>query len=98
LRSALSQKVIDSELTAIDNIAFDAPKTKSMVAVLKAFNEPRKTLLVVDEFDQNVVLSANNIPNLKVIEAKGINVYDILNCTNLMMTEKAIKTVEEALA
>lgn len=69
-----------------------------MVEVLKAFNSPRKVLLVVDEFDENVLLSCRNIPNLKLIEANGINVYDILDCTNLMMTEKAVKAVEEALA
>ena len=98
LKSALSQKIIDKEFTALDALSFETIKTKNMVEVLKAFNSPRKVLLVVDEFDENVLLSCRNIPNLKLIEANGINVYDILDCTNLMMTEKAVKAVEEALA
>ncbi len=98
LRSALSQKVIDNELVAVDNIAFDTIKTKNMVNVLAAFDTPRKTLIVVDELNDNVVLSARNIPGVKIVDAKGVNVYDVLNCTKLMMTEKAIKAVEEVLA
>ena len=98
LKSALSQKVIDKELVALDQLAFDAPKTKSMVAVLNALEANRKTLVVLDEINENVVLSARNIPGVKVIDAKGLNVYDILDCTKLVMTEAAIKSVEEVLA
>ena len=98
LRSALSQKVIDSELVALNELTIDAPKTKSMVAVLDALKADRKTLVVVDELNDNVVLSARNIPGVKVIDASGLNVYDILDCTKLVMTEKAIKAVEEVLA
>jgi len=98
LRSALSQKVIDEELTALDALELANGKTKSMVAVLNAFNNPKKTLLVVDAVDENLVRASGNIPNLKVIEANGLNVYDVLDCSTLMMTEKAIKAVEEVLA
>ena len=98
LRSALSQKVIDSELTVLDNIAFDAPKTKSMVAVLKAFGADRKALIVVEGENANVELSARNIPGVKVVDSKGINVYDILNCNNMFVTEAAVKAIEEVLA
>lgn len=98
LRSALSQKVIDSELTILDTIAFDAPKTKAMVAVLKAFEADRKALIVTDEKNANVELSARNIPGVKVVDSKGINVYDILNSDKMFVTEAAVKAIEEVLA
>lgn len=98
LRSALSQKLIDNEFTALDALAFDTKKTKNMVEVMNAFSTPRKALVVVDEIDENVALSARNLPNVKLLDAKHLNVYDVLNSTNLFMTEAAIKAVEEVLA
>jgi large subunit ribosomal protein L4 len=98
LKSALSQKVIDSELTVLDNLALNAPKTKDMVKILANLDANRKTLIVMDEICENVALSARNIPGVKVIASTGLNVYDILDCTKLVMTEKAIAKVEEVLA
>ena len=98
LKSALSSKVQDNEFTAIDGISFEAPKTKQMVKVLENLNAPVKTLIVVDEITLNVEKSASNIPGVKLLDAKHVNVYDILNSDKLIMTEAAIKTVEEVLA
>ena len=98
LKSALSQKVIDNEMTVLDNITFDAPKTKAMIKVLENLEANRKTLIVMDEVNEFVALSARNIPGVKVINSKGLNVYDILDSTKLVMTEEAIKAVEEVLA
>ena len=97
-KSALSSKVQDNEFTAIDGISFEAPKTKQMVKVLENLNAPVKTLIVVDEITLNVEKSASNIPGVKLLDAKHINVYDILNSDKLIMTEAAIKAVEEVLA
>lgn len=97
LRSALSSKVQDNEFKVLDNIAFDAPKTKAMVKVLANLNAEGKTLLVVDEVVDNVMLSARNIPGLMVLEATAINVYDILNSNNLIVTEAAVRKIEEGL-
>ena len=97
LRSALSSKVQDNEFKVLDNIAFEAPKTKAMVKVLANLNAEGKTLLVVDEINDNVMLSARNIPNLMLLEATGINVYDILNSNNLILTEAAVRKIEEGL-
>ncbi len=97
LRSALSSKVQDNEFKVLDNIAFDAPKTKAMVKVLANLNAEGKTLLVVDEINDNVMLSARNIPNLMLLDATGINVYDILNSNNLILTEAAVRKIEEGL-
>ena len=98
LKSALSQKVIDNEMTVLDTITLNAPKTKDMIKVLENLEANRKTLIVMDEVDENVALSARNIPGVKVINSKGLNVYDILDSTKLVMTEGAIKAVEEVLA
>ena len=97
IRSALSSKVQDNEFKVLDNIAFDAPKTKAMVKVLANLNAEGKTLLVVDEINDNVMLSARNIPNLMILESTGINVYDILNSNNLIVTEAAVRKIEEGL-
>lgn len=97
LKSALSTKVIDNEFMALEGIKFEAPKTKEMVKVLANLNAPTKTLIVVDEIDENVARSANNIPGVKLLDAKRVNVYDILNSNKLIMTEAAIKSVEEVL-
>ena len=97
LRSVLSQKVIDQELVALDAIAFDTIKTKNVVNFLGNFENPRKTLIVVDKLEENLVLSARNVPGVKVIEASNVNGDDVMDCTKLMMTEKAIKAVEEVL-
>lgn len=98
LKSALSQKVIDNEMTVLDTIALNAPKTKDMIKVLENLEANRKTLIVMDEVNENITLSARNIPGVKVIDSKGLNVYDILDCTKLVITEDAIKAVEEVLA
>ncbi len=98
LKSALSQKVIDEELTVLDKLTVEAPKTKTMVKVLENLDATRKTLIVMDSVDDNVALSARNIPGVKVIDSKGLNVYDILDSNKLVMTEEAIKAVEEVLA
>lgn len=98
LKSALSQKVIDEELTVLDKLTVEAPKTKTMVKVLENLEATRKTLIVMDSVDDNVALSARNIPGVKVIDSKGLNVYDILDSNKLVMTEEAVKAVEEVLA
>ena len=97
LKSALSTKIIDNEFMALEAIKFDAPKTKEMVKVLANLDAPTKTLIIVDEIDENVARSANNIPGVKLLDARRANVYDILNSDKLIMTEAAIKSVEEGL-
>ncbi|RHM61104.1 MULTISPECIES: 50S ribosomal protein L4 [Coprobacillaceae] len=98
LKSALSTKVQDNEFMAIEGIKIEAPKTKDMVKVLENLQAPAKTLIVFDEICPIVAKSANNIPGVKLLDAKHVNVYDILNSNKLIMTEAAIKAVEEVLA
>lgn len=98
LKSALSTKVQDNEFMAVESITMNAPKTKDMVKVLANLEAPTKTLIVVDEIEENVAKSSNNIPGVKLLDASHVNVYDILNCDKLIMTEAAVKAVEEVLA
>ena len=69
-----------------------------MIKVLENLNVKGKTLLVMDEIDENVRLSARNIPGVMVLDSHGINVYDILNSNNMIVTEAAVRVIEEGLA
>ncbi len=100
LKSALSSKVLDKEFGVIDQIVLEAPKTKEFAAIVDAIKAPTKTLFVVgvNEETDNTYLSARNIPDVMVMNSKGINVYDLLNANHVFMTAAAVKEVEEALA
>ena len=98
LKSALSTKVADNELTVLDELKFDAIKTKEMVKVLTAVKAAKKTLVVLSEKDDVVYCSARNIEGVKVALVNTINVYDILNCDTLVVTKDAVAKIEEVYA
>ena len=95
MKSALSAKVADNNLLVLDTLTFAAPKTKDMVAVLKALNVAEKTLIVLAGPDANVVKSAKNIPGVKVLYVNTLNVYDILKYDKFMVTKEAANKIEE---
>ena len=100
LRSALSDKFQNSNLTLIDNLAFDEIKTKKAVALLDAFGFDRKTLFVADaseDFD-NAYVSMRNIPNAMLVTVAALNVYDIVNADKLVFTEAAAAKAGEVFA
>jgi len=97
LLSALSTKVKADELIVVDNLSFDAPKTKEFIKVLAALSVEKKALIVTADLDETVALSARNIPGVTVTTASGLNVLDIVNHTNLVMTKAAVEKVEEVL-
>lgn len=98
LKSALSSKVAAGEMIVLDRIAFEEPKTKAMVAMLKRFDINRKALIVTAEPDVNVIKSGRNIPGVTTLESTGLNVYDLLAHDKLVITKDAVGKVEEALA
>jgi len=104
LRSAYSVVLKDKTLLALDQIAFEAPKTKEFVSFLSKFEAAEKKTLVIlgcDNVDcdcDNILLSARNLQNVKVANANTIAVEDLLHFDVVMMTQDAIKMVEEALA
>ncbi len=91
LRSALSQKVLDNELVVLENLEFGEIKTASFKAVMGKLNLERKVLFVVsnDEDVYNAYLSMRNIAGTSLLTVEGLNVYDIMNSTRIVFTEKA---------
>lgn len=97
IKSALSSKVKENNILVLDALSFDAPKTKDFIAVLKNLSVDKKALVVTDGLNENVVLSARNIPGVTVVEAAGVNVLDVVNHDQLIMTKSAVEKVEEVL-
>lgn len=98
IKSALSSKVIDTNLLVLESLSFAAPKTKEFKAVLSNLPVGKKALVVTANLDENVALSGRNIPGVTVVTANGINVLDVLSHDTLIMTQEAVKHVEEVLA
>ena len=98
IRSALSSKVKDNDILVLDQLHLEKPKTKDFAAILKNLKVDRKALVVSAEFDDNVALSARNIPGVKFVTADGINVLDVMVHDKLIITKDAVQKVEEALA
>ncbi len=98
LLSALSQKIRQNEVTIIDTFAFDSAKTKNAQAFVNAFKFNGNTLVVNDKNDSNIVKSCANIPTLDVEEIARLNTYDVVSSKNIVMTQSAIKSIEEAYA
>ncbi len=97
LKSALSYKVINSNLIILDNLKLETNKTKEALEVLKNLKVERNILIVVDELDDNIILATRNIPKIMLLEANEINTYDIIAADNMIITENAVKKIEEVL-
>ena len=98
IKSALSEKVAANELIVIDKLTVASPKAKDMVKVLETLKvADKKVLLVVKEFDDNLILASRNLQNVVLILADEINVLDIVGTDVMVITEEAIKYVEEVL-
>ncbi len=96
--SALSSKLQEKELIVIDELKFEAPKTKEMVKTLSNVKAEGKTLIITATKDENVVRSAANIPGVRTALVGTMNVYEIINHTNLVLTKEAVKKIEEVYA
>ena len=98
IKSVLSSKVLEKELTVVDKLELKEIKTKSMVKALAALKVEGKTLIVLPENDKNVVMSARNIKDVKTISANNINVFDLLKYSNLILPVDTVKKLEEVYA
>ena len=98
LQSVLSQKVLENKLVVVDSLSFAAPKTQEFKQVLNNLKVDAKTLLVLEDNNENAYLSARNLPNVKVIDDSNVNVLDVVNYDTVIITQAALSTVEEALA
>lgn len=96
IRSALSLLFKGNKLTVVNNFDLESICTKSFVSVLDRF-ELNKTLLVIESENRNLVLSARNIKNVKVLYADSLNIFDMMKYQSVMITQDAVKKVEGAL-
>ncbi|GAE89600.1 LSU ribosomal protein L4p [Acetivibrio straminisolvens JCM 21531] len=98
MKSALSSKVNENELFVLDSLNFDKIKTKQMADVLKNLKINETAVLVLAEKNENVELSARNIPGLKTLFVNTMNVYDIMKHNKFIITKDAVAKVEEVYA
>jgi len=97
LKSALSYKNIDKELIVIDNFNLKSSKTKDAVKVFETLKATNKTVVVVEELNEEMVLATRNLANVMLLQADEINVLDIISADNMIVTEAAVKKIEEVL-
>jgi large subunit ribosomal protein L4 len=94
-KSALTYKAKDEKIIVLEDLKFDAAKTKDYVSLLNNLDVAgAKSLLVLSEADQNILLASKNVNNAKVVEANELNTYDILNANNVILVESSIEKIE----
>ncbi len=97
LRSALTSRVQDNKLIVLDELTLNEIKTKDMVKVLDTI-KVEKALIVLDSLDQNVIVSARNIPSIKTTQVGTLNTYDVMKYDTVVVTKKAVSDIEEVYA
>src|SRR5699024_8490467 len=98
LKSALSSKVKNESIIVLDDLSLEAPKTKEFVNILNALDVNEKALVVTSEKNENVIRSANNLPKVKVITVREVNVLDLIAHDTLILTKDAAEKAGEVLA
>ena len=98
LLSALSYKATDNEIVLLDSIKFETNKTKEMLKLLNILGLANsKVLLVIDELDENICLASRNLGNVLIVLPTEVNTYDVVNSDKMVITEAALKKLEEVL-
>jgi len=97
IKSALTSRVIEDKFYVVDDIKLDEIKTKSMVKMVDSFGAG-KALIVMDKKDDNVILSARNIPGVTTVTSNALNVYDILKYDKMIISKSAVEQIEEVYA
>ena len=95
MKSALSSKVEGLQIIVLDSLKMEQPRTKEMLKVLANVKAARKTLIITDIKDENVIKSTTNIPGVKTTMVGEMNVYDIVNHTSLILTQDAVNRIQE---
>jgi large subunit ribosomal protein L4 len=95
-KSALSYKALNNEITVVENLNFDGPKTKELVAMTKSLQvADKKPLIILANANKNVYLSARNLASVKVVTVSELSTYIVLNAKTLVLTEEAVAAVEQ---
>ncbi len=97
LKSALTSRVQENKLIVVDELKMDEIKTKAFKGVLDNLNV-EKALVVLNDMDQNVIMSAKNIPTVKTTQTNELNVFDVLKYNTVVLTKDAVATIEEVYA
>ena len=97
LLSSLSYKALENEVIALENLKLDSAKTKEFLELMKNLKLSNSSLFVIKELDESLILASRNIKGIKLITTNEINVLDVVTYDNLVITEDAIKTIEEVL-
>ena len=98
IKSALSDKALEKAIVVLENLQLATPKTKEMVSLLENLKvADKKVLLVVKEFDDNLILASRNIQNVVLILAEEINVLDVVGTDVMVVTQDALASIEEVL-
>ncbi len=97
LKSALTYKANDKDVIVVDKFETESLKTKDMLKTLEVLKATGKVLIVTTELTENLILATRNIGNVKLVLANELNTYDVLYCDKLIITEDAVKYVEEVL-
>lgn len=95
LRCVLSAKVREKELVVIEQLDLEQPKTKEMVRILAALGVDSSAIIVIPESNENVMKSARNLPRIKTMPARLLNVVELLSYKKLLMTVAAVRKAEE---
>ena len=98
LKSALAYKALESNLIVVDSFNIETSKTKDAKATLANFKTGKKVLIVVDELNDNLILSTRNLNNVLLLTVNEINTYDVVLADTMIITENALKKLEEVLA
>ncbi|OGS69739.1 MAG: 50S ribosomal protein L4 [Firmicutes bacterium RBG_13_65_8] len=97
LRAALSAKAREGAVVILESLAFSEPKTRALIEVLSPVAAGRSALIVTAGPDRNVLLSSRNLAGVRTIEARNLNVYDVVKHERVLFTKEALGRVEEAL-
>ncbi|MEL6668734.1 MAG: 50S ribosomal protein L4 [Bacteroidota bacterium] len=97
--SVFSARASEGALKVVENISFDAPRTKEYINLLNSFElQNQKVLLITGDYDQNVYLSSRNLPKAQVTAAGELSTYDLMNATTILIAEGAIDKIKESFA
>ena len=98
-KSVLSQKLAENEIKVVENFTFEAPRTKEFISLLTNLGlDNKKTLFVLGEANNNVYLSSRNLQKTKVVTTSELNVYDLINASQIVFLEGSLATVQENLS
>ena len=97
LKSALAYKAMEKELIVVDNFDIQSSKTKDVKSLLANLKAEKNVLIVVDELNENMILATRNLSNVILLQANEINVLDVISADKMIITEAAVKQIEEVL-